>query len=142
MIAAEVFFDFDPLFGVGLAPRVIHRFAFYKPRLGELTDAGLPGRLTGQPSSPSSATIRRSSASSSSLRSPTIASSRRVVLGGALARGARAGASPSAVSRRRVAAAVAGHRLAADEPLALEVPQDRRDRRLVAAARPAERHRA
>ena len=42
MIAAEVFFDFDPLFGVGLAPRIIHRFAFYKPRLGELTDLDCP----------------------------------------------------------------------------------------------------
>jgi Flp pilus assembly protein TadG len=38
LIAAEVFFDFEPLFGVGLGPRVIHRLAFYKPRLGELTE--------------------------------------------------------------------------------------------------------
>ena len=42
VIAAEVFYDFEPLFGVGLAPRTIHRFAFYKPRLGELIDR-LPG---------------------------------------------------------------------------------------------------
>ena len=42
VIAAEVFFDFDPLFGVGLAPRTIHRFAFYKPRLGELTEMDCP----------------------------------------------------------------------------------------------------
>ena len=38
VIAAEVFFHFDPLFGIGLAPRTIHRFAFYKPRLGDLTE--------------------------------------------------------------------------------------------------------
>jgi hypothetical protein len=42
VIAAEVFFDFEPLFGVGLGPRVIHRFAFYKPRLGELTELDCP----------------------------------------------------------------------------------------------------
>ena len=42
VIAAEVFFAFEPLFGVGLAPRVIHRFAFYKPRLGELTTLECP----------------------------------------------------------------------------------------------------
>jgi hypothetical protein len=43
VIAAEVFFGFEPLFGVGLTPRVIHRFAFYKPRLGELTALDCPG---------------------------------------------------------------------------------------------------
>ena len=42
VIAAEVFFDFEPLFGVGLDRRVIHRFAFYKPRLGELTSLACP----------------------------------------------------------------------------------------------------
>jgi hypothetical protein len=42
IIAAEVFFDFDPLFDIGLSPRVIHRFAFYKPRLGELTTLDCP----------------------------------------------------------------------------------------------------
>lgn len=44
LIAAEVFFDFDPLFDVGLGSRVIRRVAFYKPRLGDLTslDAGCP----------------------------------------------------------------------------------------------------
>jgi TadE-like protein len=42
VIAAEVFYDFEPLFGVGLAPRTIHRFAFYKPRLGELTAMDCP----------------------------------------------------------------------------------------------------
>lgn len=44
VIAAEVFFHFDPLFGIGLGPRTIHRFAFYKPRLGDLTelDDGCP----------------------------------------------------------------------------------------------------
>jgi hypothetical protein len=36
IIAAEVFYSFTPLFGVGLAPRVIHRVAYYKPRLGSL----------------------------------------------------------------------------------------------------------
>ena len=36
IIAAEVFYAFTPLFGVGLAPRVIHRVAYYKPRLGSL----------------------------------------------------------------------------------------------------------
>ena len=38
LVVAEVFFHFDPLFRIGLAPRTIHRFAFYKPRLGDLTD--------------------------------------------------------------------------------------------------------
>jgi len=42
VIAAEVFFAFEPLFGIGLGPRVIHRFAFYKPRLGELTELACP----------------------------------------------------------------------------------------------------
>ena len=35
IIAAEVFFNFEPIFGIGLAPRVLHR-SFYKPRLGSL----------------------------------------------------------------------------------------------------------
>jgi hypothetical protein len=47
VIAAEVFYDFEPLFGalfgVGLSEREIHRFAFYKPRLGELTELECPG---------------------------------------------------------------------------------------------------
>ena len=43
IIAAEVFFDFKPLFGVGLAPRVIRRVAFFKPRLGELATMTCPG---------------------------------------------------------------------------------------------------
>ena len=38
LIAAEVFYDFEPLFGIGLGSRVIHRLAFYKPRLGDLTE--------------------------------------------------------------------------------------------------------
>jgi hypothetical protein len=42
IIAAEVFFDFDPLFGVGLAPRVIRRVAYFKPRLGELATMVCP----------------------------------------------------------------------------------------------------
>jgi hypothetical protein len=46
VIAAEVFFDFDPLFGalfgIGLTPRVIHRSALYKPRLGVLDDLDCP----------------------------------------------------------------------------------------------------
>ena len=42
IIAAEVFFDFDPLFGVGLAPRVIRRVAYFKPRLGELASMACP----------------------------------------------------------------------------------------------------
>ncbi len=41
IIAAEVFYSFRPLFGVGLAPRVIHKVAYYKPRLGSL-DTLLP----------------------------------------------------------------------------------------------------
>ncbi len=36
IIAAEVFFNFEPIFGIGLAPRVLHKVAFYKPRLGTL----------------------------------------------------------------------------------------------------------
>jgi Flp pilus assembly pilin Flp len=37
IIAAEVFYSFDPLFGIGLEPRVIRRVAYYKPRLGSLS---------------------------------------------------------------------------------------------------------
>jgi TadE-like protein len=43
IIAAEVFFAFEPLFGIGLAPRTIRRIAFFKPRLGDLaTPIGCP----------------------------------------------------------------------------------------------------
>jgi len=41
IIAAEVFYAFTPLFGLGLAPRTIHRISYYKPRLGSL-DSLLP----------------------------------------------------------------------------------------------------
>lgn len=38
IVASEVYFDFQPLFGLGLVPsRVIRRVAFFKPRLGDLT---------------------------------------------------------------------------------------------------------
>lgn len=36
IIAAEVFYSFTPLFGIGLSPRVIHRVSYFKPRLGTL----------------------------------------------------------------------------------------------------------
>lgn len=36
IIAAEVFYHFEPLFHIGLQPRVIRKVAFYKPRLGSL----------------------------------------------------------------------------------------------------------
>lgn len=43
IIAAEVFFDFQPLFGIGLLPeRVIRRAAFFKPRLAELATLTCP----------------------------------------------------------------------------------------------------
>jgi Flp pilus assembly protein TadG len=41
IVAAEVYYDFKPLFGIGLAPRTIRRVAYYKPRLGAL-DTLLP----------------------------------------------------------------------------------------------------
>lgn len=41
IIAAEVFYAFTPLFGIGLTPRTIHRVSYYKPRLGSL-DSLLP----------------------------------------------------------------------------------------------------
>jgi Flp pilus assembly protein TadG len=41
IIAAEVFYSFTPLFGLGLAPRTIHKVSYYKPRLGTL-DSLLP----------------------------------------------------------------------------------------------------
>lgn len=41
VIAAEVFFQFTPLFQIWLDPKVIHRISFYKPRLGTL-DTILP----------------------------------------------------------------------------------------------------
>ncbi len=40
VIAAEVFYSFTPLFGIGLSPRVIHRVSYYKPRLGTLDTLG------------------------------------------------------------------------------------------------------
>jgi len=43
LIVAEAFFDFEPLFGVGLAPQTLRRVAYYKPRLGELMDVDCPG---------------------------------------------------------------------------------------------------
>ena len=36
VIAAEVFYSFQPLFGIGVSPRVIRKVAFFKPRLGTL----------------------------------------------------------------------------------------------------------
>jgi Flp pilus assembly protein TadG len=41
VIAAEVFYSFEPLFGIGLAPRTIYKVSYYKPRLGTL-DTLLP----------------------------------------------------------------------------------------------------
>jgi Flp pilus assembly protein TadG len=41
IISAEVYYTFEPLFGIGLAPRTIRRVAYYKPRLGSL-EALLP----------------------------------------------------------------------------------------------------
>lgn len=45
IIAAEVYYAYEPLFGLGPAARVIRRSAFFKPRLGDLSslDAGCPG---------------------------------------------------------------------------------------------------
>lgn len=43
VIAAEVYFNFTPLFGIGLLPaRVIRQVAYFKPRLGELTSLSCP----------------------------------------------------------------------------------------------------
>ena len=42
IIAAEVFFDYEPLFGVVLSPRVIRRVAYFKPRLGDLNSLTCP----------------------------------------------------------------------------------------------------
>jgi TadE-like protein len=43
IIAAEVFYAYEPLFGLGPAARVIRRTAYFKPRLGDLsTIAGCP----------------------------------------------------------------------------------------------------
>lgn len=43
IIAAEVFFDFQPLFGIGLLhERVIRRVAFFRPRLAELATLTCP----------------------------------------------------------------------------------------------------
>jgi Flp pilus assembly protein TadG len=36
IIAAEVFYSFTPLFGIGLSPKTIHKVSYYKPRLGTL----------------------------------------------------------------------------------------------------------
>jgi hypothetical protein len=42
IIAAEVYYAFEPLFGIGLAPRVIRTVAYFKPRLGELATMTCP----------------------------------------------------------------------------------------------------
>jgi hypothetical protein len=34
--ADRLFYDFEPLFGLGLSPRVIRRVSYFKPRLGSL----------------------------------------------------------------------------------------------------------
>ena len=41
IISAEVYYQFEPLFGLGIAPRTIRKVAYYKPRLGSL-DTLLP----------------------------------------------------------------------------------------------------
>jgi Flp pilus assembly pilin Flp len=42
IIAAEVFFSYQPLLDIGLDARVIRRAAFFKPRLGDLTTLTCP----------------------------------------------------------------------------------------------------
>lgn len=43
IVAAEVYFDFRPLFGIGVLPaQVIRRVAYFKPRLGELASLACP----------------------------------------------------------------------------------------------------
>lgn len=43
IVAAEVYFEFRPLFGIGLLPeRRIRRVAYFKPRLGELASLTCP----------------------------------------------------------------------------------------------------
>lgn len=37
LIAAEIFYDFTPLFGIGLPRQTLRRIAIFKPRLGELS---------------------------------------------------------------------------------------------------------
>lgn len=36
IIAAEIFYSYEPMFGLVLPPQVIHRTAYFKPRLGTL----------------------------------------------------------------------------------------------------------
>lgn len=42
IIAAEVYFAYQPMLDIGLAPRVIRRAAYFKPRLGDLTTLTCP----------------------------------------------------------------------------------------------------
>lgn len=42
IIAAEVYFSYQPLLDIGLEPRVIRRAAYFKPRLGDLTTLTCP----------------------------------------------------------------------------------------------------
>jgi hypothetical protein len=42
VIAAELFYAYEPLFGLGPSSRVIRRTAFFKPRLGELSTMDCP----------------------------------------------------------------------------------------------------
>ena len=42
IIAAEVFYAYEPLFGLGPQARVIRRTAFFKPRLGDLSTMTCP----------------------------------------------------------------------------------------------------
>jgi hypothetical protein len=42
VIAAEIYYAYEPLFGLGPAARVIRRTAFFKPRLGDLSTMTCP----------------------------------------------------------------------------------------------------
>ena len=100
MIAAEVFFDFDPLFGIGLGPRVDPPLRLLQAAPRRAHRAGLPGGLTRR-----SALLAELGDDPPEQREQLllpVADDRvepAVVLGRPLARDARAGASPSAVSR-------------------------------------------
>lgn len=42
LIAAEIYYAYEPLFGLGPAARVIRRTAYFKPRLGDLSTMTCP----------------------------------------------------------------------------------------------------
>ena len=104
------------------------------PRRLQSFSSGRPALATRSARAPRSGGAAPASAAARSV--PRISESARSWLSAAVARCRSASGRPR--SGERIAAAVARHRVAADQLVAAQVAQDRGDRRLVAPAAPAE----